>query len=195
MASAKTQSLEGVYQLTGVMETASGFQLHADSTFEFYFSYGALDRYGSGRWKLDGNNIILNSKRWQGKDFRLMKSSRQDIKEITTAIVAANTMLLSYVHFAVYSNGEVIRVKTNSRGIANFNVTHIDSLAVQFEFCPERTSIFDKLPTGHNYFEFTFEPWLAEVFFQNFVLEIGDKQLTGTHPLLAADKKYTYLRE
>ena len=40
-------SLAGEYYLKAVMETASGFNPHSDSTFEFFFSYGALDRYGS----------------------------------------------------------------------------------------------------------------------------------------------------
>jgi hypothetical protein len=34
----------GEYYLEGVMETASVFQLNPDSSFNFFFSYGALDR-------------------------------------------------------------------------------------------------------------------------------------------------------
>jgi hypothetical protein len=44
---AQTNNITGVYNLRGVMEMASGFKLNNDSSFEFYFSYGALDRYGS----------------------------------------------------------------------------------------------------------------------------------------------------
>jgi hypothetical protein len=44
------------------METASGFKINEDSSFEFYFSYGALDRYGSGKWNIKNDSIILNSK-------------------------------------------------------------------------------------------------------------------------------------
>ena len=42
------KNITGEYYLQGVIETASGFKLNDDSTFEFFFSYGALDRYGSG---------------------------------------------------------------------------------------------------------------------------------------------------
>ncbi|MEP6725590.1 MAG: hypothetical protein ABJC98_07235, partial [Bacteroidota bacterium] len=39
----------GVYFLKGVMETASVFELKPDSSFEFFFSQGALDRGGKGK--------------------------------------------------------------------------------------------------------------------------------------------------
>ena len=56
-AQQKTNTAIGEYYLSGVMETASGFKLNPDSTFQFFFSYGALDRSGSGTWKQEGNNI------------------------------------------------------------------------------------------------------------------------------------------
>jgi len=37
-AQLQTDSITGAYYLKGVMETASGFKLNADSTFEFFFS-------------------------------------------------------------------------------------------------------------------------------------------------------------
>ena len=46
LAQTPSQSVAGEYYLNGVMETASGFRVNADSTFEFFFSQGALDRQG-----------------------------------------------------------------------------------------------------------------------------------------------------
>ena len=48
----RAQNIAGEYYLEGVMETASGFQLSADSGFQFFYSYGALDRFGKGKWKM-----------------------------------------------------------------------------------------------------------------------------------------------
>ena len=59
----------GEYQLRGVREMASGFKLNEDSTFQFYFSYGALDRFGEGRWTMKGNSLILNSRQSPGLIF------------------------------------------------------------------------------------------------------------------------------
>jgi hypothetical protein len=50
---------EGIYSLEGVMETASAFKLNKDSTFEFYYSCDALDRYGSGKWILKDDSILF----------------------------------------------------------------------------------------------------------------------------------------
>jgi hypothetical protein len=72
---AQNNTMADEYSLTGVMETASGIQLNKDSTFRFYFSYGALDREGSGKWSVNADNIILNSKPYPGKDFKMVSSS------------------------------------------------------------------------------------------------------------------------
>ncbi len=37
------KNITGEYALTGVMEAGSAFKLNDDSSFEFYFSYGALN--------------------------------------------------------------------------------------------------------------------------------------------------------
>ena len=63
------ENIAGAYYLQGVMETGSGFKLNKDSSFQFFYSYGALDRYGSGKWKLENHKIILNSKPYPGQRF------------------------------------------------------------------------------------------------------------------------------
>src|SRR4051794_35415749 len=52
------KNMEGEFVLEGVREMACVFKLNSDSSFEFYFSYGALDRYGSGKWTTDKNKIM-----------------------------------------------------------------------------------------------------------------------------------------
>src|SRR5450432_943541 len=66
-----TAALPGEYYLQGVMETASGFLLKPDSSFQFFFSYGALDRHGSGKWAVKENKLILNSAARPEYDFAL----------------------------------------------------------------------------------------------------------------------------
>jgi hypothetical protein len=83
---AKTiEKTAGTYYLHGVRETASGFKLNADSTFQFFFTYGALDRYGSGKWIIENDQVILQSKPWGEKDFALIESSASG-KGITVKI-------------------------------------------------------------------------------------------------------------
>ena len=49
----------GEYQLDGVMETGSGLLLRVDCSFEWYFSYGALDLGARGKWSSDDAGIEL----------------------------------------------------------------------------------------------------------------------------------------
>lgn len=52
-------ALAGEYELDGVMETGSGLLLRADCSFEWYFSYGALDLGARGTWFGNGAAIEL----------------------------------------------------------------------------------------------------------------------------------------
>ena len=51
--------LAAEYQLDGVMETGSGLLLRADCSFEWYFSYGALDLGARGKWSSDDAGLEL----------------------------------------------------------------------------------------------------------------------------------------
>ena len=52
-------ALAGTYHLEGVMETGSDLLLRADGTFEWAFTYGALDLMAKGRWDAQGDGIEL----------------------------------------------------------------------------------------------------------------------------------------
>lgn len=56
---ADTASLAGTYHLEGVMETGSDLRLGADGTFDWAFTYGALDLLAKGRWQREGDGIAL----------------------------------------------------------------------------------------------------------------------------------------
>ena len=58
-ASAPADALTGEYHLEGVMETGSGLRLKPDGTFDWYFTYGALDLGARGKWSREGDGIGL----------------------------------------------------------------------------------------------------------------------------------------
>jgi hypothetical protein len=49
----------GHYYLNGVMEVGSELLLKPDGSFEFMLAYGALDQYGKGCWRVDGNRLLV----------------------------------------------------------------------------------------------------------------------------------------
>ena len=176
--------MHGEYYLRDVMETASGFKLNSDSTFEFFFSYGALDRYGSGTWKVENGNIIFNSRPQPDKDFVLIKSAKVPGNQTTLKIVDQNEMIVRYVN-ATFTNGiNRIEENTDSEGLIRLPKQPIDSIDLIFTICPDRYSTFHFSDKSLNYFEFKIEPWIAEVFFKSFNLKFDNNKLTGKHPLL-----------
>ena len=182
------EKVAGTYYLQDVRETASGFKLNPDGSFQFFFTYGALDRYGSGNWALADDHIVLQSRPWSGKDFGWGESKVVNENFITTKIVGGNPVLLRHVFFSL-KNGETGSwVQTNERGEAAFPLQPVTTVSMVFEFCPERFTHFIIENPDHNYFEFRFEQWLMEVFFDNFQLKVSKYTLSGKHPLMKGDK-------
>jgi hypothetical protein len=192
MNSAIAQSINpvGEYYLRGVMETASGFQLKADSSFLFFYSYGMLDRFGRGTWKIDHDHVILNSRPRPPVDFKLLASRKIPGDSITIAIKDNNNTLLRYIHCQLRSASGNKELKTTDDGFAVFPPQSFDSLALIFQLCPDRFSVFRADP-GANYYEFGFEPWIVEVFFENFSLQYSSTELYGRHPLIQ-EKEFHY---
>jgi hypothetical protein len=51
--------LAGHYYLNGVMEVGSELLLEPDGSFEFALAYGALDQYGKGCWRVEGDRVLV----------------------------------------------------------------------------------------------------------------------------------------
>jgi hypothetical protein len=180
----------GMYFLKRVNETESGFKLELDGSFKFFFSYGALDRYGSGTWLLQDDKVFLQSRPHE-RDFALVGSKTIDQNAIILKIVGGNPVLLNHVFFSL-KNGETGSwQQTNSNGEVIFQLGPLNTISIVFEFCPEKYSHFTVENPTHNYFEFRFEAWLMEVFFDNFSLKAENYGLTGKHPLLKGEP-YVY---
>lgn len=186
-------NIEGEYYLHGVMEVASGFLIKPDSTFQFFFSYGALDREGLGKWTVKGNQLILNSRPKPLHDFAVIKSEIVDNDFTTIKIVDSNKNFLRYVYVSLKFSDTTIEEKTDEDGELKINRKGAENISLVFEFSPEKISNF-KVDKGHNYYEFRIEPFITEVFFENFHLQVETNKLTGRHPLLD-EKEYTYEKD
>ena len=187
-------TVTGVYFLTGVMETASVFDLKADSSFEFFFSQGALDRGGTGKWTVNNGRIIFNSIAVRPpKDYAMVTSKTIPGHQTVIKMVDKNTMILSYSEVTVKTTAGALTKSTNSHGEVRFDQTKATELSLLFRLCPDRQSVFTVDPK-HNYFEFRLEPWIAEIFFTSFSLQWHPGQLSGQHPLLEGNE-FRYVKE
>jgi hypothetical protein len=146
-----------------------------------------LDRYGSGKWSIENDHVVLQSEPWPGKDFVLIKSDTSG-QGITVKITDKNPIFQKHV-FASLKNGEDGSWQgPDAGGEIQFPHQDISVISLVFEFCPERFTFFPAGNKEHNYFEFRLEPWIMEVFFNNFQLKIEKYALTGKHPLMKGEK-------
>jgi hypothetical protein len=182
-ALSQQSNVPGEYYLNGIPETASGFKLNADGTFGFFFSYGALDRYGKGHYRIMNDSVSFTSDSVFTHDFTLVNSKKQPGSSTTIKISDPNENILRYVFIRVKSGTDVREDFADSEGYFKYDGNRPDSIELGFEFCPEKITLFP-VSTQDNYFEFKFEPWLFEYFFRDFRLKLSDSRLTGGHPLL-----------
>lgn len=182
----------GEYYLTGVMETGSGFKLNDDHTFQFFFTYGALDRAAEGTWSATGDSIVLNSRKKPLHDYALVSSKQTKDNSISIHIPGSRD-IGRYLHCIIKGGGQEQEASFETNETASFKPQPIDSIELLFEFCPEKTSLFKIETKDHNYFEFKFEPWFMDLFFEDFRLKAAPDRLTGAHPLLNGDS-FVYLK-
>jgi hypothetical protein len=180
----------GEYYLRGVMETGSGFKLNEDSTFQFFFTYGALDRPAEGTWSVADKTVVFNTRKKPLHDYALVSSSQTKSDSITISLPGSRD-ISRYMHCIIKGGAQEQQGNFGAEETVSFKAQPVESIELLFEFCPEKTSVFKIDTKGHNYFEFRFEPWMMELFFENFKLKVSEEGLTGAHPILEGDK-YVY---
>ncbi len=184
-------TITGEYELRGVMEMASGLLLKPDNTFEFYFSYGAMDRGGSGKWQWNEKDsmLILNTVNRHASDYALVNSRKGSGKLMEIRITDPNTYLLRYTQLRVHTANGIIEGNADEKGIFTMPAQPVNKIELIFELCPEKFSTIEVKDSTHSYFEFRFEPWITDVYFDNVMLKPTENGLEGGHPLL---KGHTY---
>ncbi|MFD2938044.1 hypothetical protein [Spirosoma flavum] len=202
VAQTASQKMIGEYYLTGVREVGAGIKLNADFTFDFFFSYGALDRLGHGTWKQQGSQLRLISRPRPPKDFALISSQTVPGDSITIRIVDQNKQLLQYVECAIKSGAKIQREGTDTDGEAHFlkravefTKLEAEAISLRFDLCPDRYSVFPITDKAHNYFEFRFEPWISEAFFENVTYTISGNNFKGPLSILEPNETYQFKRQ
>jgi hypothetical protein len=184
---AQIRPVAGEYHLQGIMETASALLLKRDSTFELYFSYGAADRKGSGKWSLANGRITLNSRPRPATDFELVEQKSTSDTLTTITIITPNQQFLPFIEVMLRSANGDREGKPDNHGIFRAEKVPLTAIELFFSLCPERFSTFPVDPKS-NHFTFKILPWISEIFLENVVLTVTKKGLTGQHPLLKGDQ-------
>jgi len=178
-----TDSIPGEYHLQDVMETSSAILLKPDSTFEIFFSYGSIDRKGSGKWQFKEGRILLNSRPKPETDLQLSVSKIKPGDHTIIRIKNTDKQILEYFEVLAKSPEGDQFGKSDPKGFLKLPKVKASNIELFFNFTPERYSSFQVKPE-HNYFEFRVEPWIMEIFVKDMILTVNETGLTGGHPLL-----------
>ena len=190
----KMSTVIGEYNLTGVMEMVSVLRLNADSSFQFYFAYGAADREGSGTWIVQDSTVILNSKPRPPKDFKIIESSKTKDKDFIIRFADINPSFYPFLECQLKTTSDLLEIKPGSDGMITAPPGDYTSIGFLFVLCGDRPGWFTDLKKGHNSFTIGIEPWICEVFFNNIRLTIKEHMLVGQHPL-AEGSHFTFRKQ
>jgi hypothetical protein len=194
MHPANGQDIFGEYYITGVHEMASGFQLNKDSSFQFFFSYGAVDRMAKGRFTARDGKIILHGDKIPAKDFTI-KDQKKEGKGYTIKITDKNTYLQKGIICFFKKADQQTTARTDAEGYSHIENADIDTIFVLHPLYPDVLTTVKLGGNPNNYFELTLNPSLAEVCFQNFELTIEGNNLTGSLPYLFEQEKSVFRKQ
>lgn len=188
------KDLSGEYYLEGVMEVGSGIKLNEDHTFQIFFSYGALDKAGNGTWKKEGNNIILDGGKRPASDFK-MTSSRKKGNGITIQVTDPNTMILQYMACRLSGKNFSDTLEADAGGIIRSERNSADSIGLVHQLFSDRICYFDISKSSDNYFTFSIDPAIMNIYCNELSMEIHDGYLEGKHPMLDPARTYRFTKQ
>ena len=122
------------------MEMASGFNFTADGKFEFFFSYGAVDRNATGTFLVEGDTLKLKSDKEPGKDFTVTSQSKQS-KGYKLKFNDANKYLVQNILCIFLTEGKRQEAYTDSNGEVSVDF----QIAILFMFSINYSRIFLRL--------------------------------------------------
>lgn len=187
------KNIQGDYYLTGVMETGCGIKLNPDNTFEFFYSYGVLDRHGYGSWKkLAENEIELNTNYDNLAPFTIILEEKRTHSGTLITIPNYNKMLLDNTKIEIVSGD----IKEESIADANnffvFKSAGADKIIVTCLFYFDNFATIIPTDTLNNYFELAPNHNLPLVHFNRSKFKLEENALVGKLHLLDDFKDYRF---
>lgn len=169
------KTMNANYHLTGIHEMAAGFQFKPDSTFSFYYIYGASDRNATGTYIIEADTVKLRSDKPAGKDFTIVKEAKK-AGGYKIAVVEKNPYLQKHVIAVVMADEKQSVFESDENGIINIELPHCDKIYLQHRLFPDALSEIKDTANTNNYFEVTLNPSLQQVSFKGIDFYIrGDK--------------------
>lgn len=159
-------------------EMVAGFNFSVDGKFQFFFSYGAVDRSATGTFSFEGDTVKLKSDKEAGKDFTVTKHVKE-ASAYTIKFEHPNKYLLTNIRCSFFVGNEKRDEYTDSNGEVHVDLRHCDTIFVYHELYPDIVTLVKDEQNDNNKFTLTLNPSLEQVSFKGIDLKIeNDRTLT-----------------
>lgn len=172
--------IEGEYYFRKT-EMVAGFKFSVDGTFQFFFSYGAVDRSAAGTFSVAGNLLKLNSYKEPGKDFTVTSQSRQGAG-YSLKFKHQHTYLTENIRCIFQTGDQRTEAVSDSKGQVQVDIPHCDSIYIQHQLYPDIVTQVKEPGNQHNHFELSLNPSLEQVSFKGIDLTIEEDGALSCHP-------------
>ena len=169
---------EGIYTLRGIHDMAASFNFTADGKFQFQYYYGAVDRFASGTYRIEGDTLKLKSDKEAGKDFKVTKQSKKG-NGFTIVVNDKNPVLINQVRCIFVKGDEaVFEDVTGNTGRLETHKIDCDKIYLQHPFFPDIATLIKNEKNNNTFFEVTLNPSLQQVSFKGIDFLIKENTLT-----------------
>jgi len=159
-------------------EMVAGFNFSADGKFQFFYSYGAVDRSASGSFSVEGNILKLKSDKEAGKDFTITSQTKQ-AKGYSITFSHPNKYLLKNILGIFIADGKEQEAYSDSNGEIHVDLAHCDTIYVQHSLYPDIATLVKDKNNTNNRFILTLNRSLEQVSFKDIEFKVADdKTLT-----------------
>ena len=154
-------------------EMVAGFKFAENGKFEFFFSYGVVDRMASGTFTVEGKTIKLKSNKIPGKDFNVVTQTKSGTG-YTIKVENENNFFVDEILCTFFIGGEKHEEYTDRQGMVTVPYPHCDSIYVQHSLFPDISTLIKDEKNDNNNFVLTLNSSLTQVSFKGIDFTIND---------------------
>ena len=162
-------------------EMVAVFNFFSGNMFEFFYSYGAVDRSATGTFSITNDTLHLFSDKAPGKDFTV-KAQSEEGKGYRIQFEDANSYLLKNIRCSFFIGKERRDEYTDDNGVIEINLPHCDSIYAFHELFPDMASLIKDEKNDNNHFVVTLNSSLGQVSFEGIAYKVDGNKLIAIMP-------------
>ena len=155
------------------MEMVAGFNFSEDNKFQFFYSYGAVDRNATGSFSIEKDTLKLRSDKEPGKDFTINTQSKQP-GGYTITFKHANNYLIKNILCIFIVDGKQQEAYSDDNGEVHVALSICDTIFVIHSLYPDIPTLIKDKENDNNNFTLKLNPSLEQVSFKGIDFKIVD---------------------